>query len=395
MSFFDDEPTRAAPRAGRPAPRPRQPAAAGARRPAPRAGGRGPGGGGRGPSADDQTLLVRRLVAGGAGLLVLILLVIGVNGCLDSRTERALKDYTRNVASVMATSQTDVATPFFQLLNAGADNPDDLQASVRQYALAADEAVKQAQGFSVPDQMSRAQSSLLLVLNLRATALSEIADRIPTAQAKGRSNAAAVERALSQIAGQMRAFDASDVIYSQRVRPYITAALKDADVSGQDLPAGQFLPDIGWLDKDNVAGVLNAQRAQGGTGANPEPTPGLHGHGVLSVAVGDQLLNPSPAVNRIPASGTVTFNVKIANQGDNDEADVVVKITIKAGASKAVTATKTVTTTKSKTETTVAVPLTNPPPIGNSAVITAEVVKVPGEKNLTNNKLTFTALFQG
>ncbi|WP_354699756.1 hypothetical protein DSM112329_00011 [Paraconexibacter sp. AEG42_29] len=399
MSFFDDEPTRAAPRA-RPAPRPRKPADAGARRAPVRGGGSGGGSGPRSPgrsggsAADDQTLLVRRLVAGGGGLLVLILLVLGVNGCLNSRKDRALKDYTRNVATVLSTSQTDVALPFFQLLNVGADNPSDLTASVRQYALAANEAVKQANGFDVPDDMVRAQNSLMLVLHLRATAISKIADKIADAQAKGRDNAAAVESALKQIAGQMRAFDASDVIYTQRVRPYILDALKAAGVSGPDLPAAQFLPDIGWLDEDNIAGVLNAQRAEGGTGANPEPKPGLHGHGLISVAVGDTVLAPSPATNRPAVGASATFNVKIANQGDNDETDVIVRVSIKAGAAKAVVGTRTVASTKSKTETVVPVTVANPP-TGNPAILTAEVVKVPGEKTLDpdNNKQTYTVLF--
>ncbi|MCW3014395.1 MAG: hypothetical protein JWO02_1487 [Solirubrobacterales bacterium] len=387
MSFFDDEPTRAAPRASRPAARPRTPAGARPRRPA-------GGGSGGSRSADDQTLLIRRLVAGGIGVLVLVLLVVGINGCLNSRTDRALRDYTRNVASVMATSQSDVATPLFQLLNSGADNPGDLQASVSQYRVAAEEEVKQASGFSVPDQMTRAQSALMLVLHLRATAIAKIADRIPVAQATGRDNAQNAERAVREIAGQMRAFDASDVIYSQRTVPYIQEALKSANVSGAALPAGQFLPDVRWLNVDDVAGVLGSVRASGGTGANPQPAPGLHGHGVIGVSVGSTPLSPQPAINRVSASGTVTFNVKIANQGDNNEQDVKVRVTVKAGTAKPITATKTVTQTKAKSEATVAVPLTTTPPRGTSAVVTVEVLKVPGEKNLTNNKMTYTVLFQ-
>ena len=37
-------------------------------------------------------------IAVGAGVLVLVLLVFGVRGCLDSRKERAFKDYVRDVA---------------------------------------------------------------------------------------------------------------------------------------------------------------------------------------------------------------------------------------------------------------------------------------------------------
>lgn len=324
---------------------------------------------------------------------MLFLLVFLVNGCLDSRKERALKDYSRNVATVMASSQSDVATPLFQLLNAGADKPGDLQASVSQYRVAADEQVKQASGFNVPDQMSRAHSSLMLVLNLRAEAIAKIADRIPAAQAKGRDRAQSVERAVREIAGQMRAFDASDVVYSQRTVPYIQQALANANVSGVTLPAGQFLPDIRWLNVNEIAGVLGSVRANGGSGANPNPAPGLHGHGIIGTTVGTTALSPQPTNNRLAAGGPITFNVKIANQGDFDEADVKVRVTIKAGTAKAITATKTVTQTKSKTETIVPVQIASPPAAGNAAVITVEVLKVPGEKNVENNKATYTALF--
>src|SRR3954451_1499850 len=116
MSFFDDdEPTRAAPRAGGARPRPRRPAPA-----AP------------GAHVDDQTLLVRRLAAAGIGLLVLLLLVLGIKGCVDSRRESSLKDYTRGVSAVMTDSQQSVATPLFQLLNQGGDQPSDLQGTAQQ-----------------------------------------------------------------------------------------------------------------------------------------------------------------------------------------------------------------------------------------------------------------------
>lgn len=378
MSFFDDdEPTRAAPRAGAARPRPRRPAPA------------APGGG-----LDDQTLLTRRLAAAGIALLVLILLVFGVKGCLDSRRESSLKDYTRGVSAVMLDSQQTVATPLFNLLNQGADQPQDLQGIAQQLRLAAEEQVKQAKGLSVPGGLERAQGHLLLVLNLRAQAIAKIADRIPGALAQGRANAQTAEAAVDQIAGQMRAFDASDVVYSQRVRPEIEQELRDADVNVPALPNGQFLPDVKWLDPDEVAGVLGSQRAGGGVGANPNPPAGLHGHGITSAAVGSQTLQPKPAVNHIAAGSNVSFSVAFMNQGDFDEREVVVKVTVAAGTSKPITARKTVNTTTAHEAATATVALGQAPPTGKAATITVEVVKVPGEKNVSNNKQSFTAIFE-
>ena len=75
--------------------------------------------------------MVRRLVAAGVGLVVVIVLVLGVKGCLNSRQEQALKDYNRDVASLVQESDSNT-DEFFAALDdrrhvvdrrAGADQP--------------------------------------------------------------------------------------------------------------------------------------------------------------------------------------------------------------------------------------------------------------------------------
>ena len=89
----------------------------------------------------------------------------------------------------------------------------------------------------------------------------------------------------------------------------------------------------------------------------------------------------TPPPTASPASSDVTFNVKIANQGENNEQDVAVKVTVRGGG-KTITAQKTVDQTTPGAETTVAVPLGQAPPIGVGVKITVEVRKVPGEDNV-------------
>ena len=53
--------------------------------------GRRRGGGGGGQSAEERKrLMIRRAIALGVGLLILILVVVGVRGCLDARKNRSL-----------------------------------------------------------------------------------------------------------------------------------------------------------------------------------------------------------------------------------------------------------------------------------------------------------------
>lgn len=394
MSFFDDDPDEATrarrPAGGRPGSRPATPRrTSGAARP--RASAAGPGGG---RTVDDQQLLIRRAVAGGIGLLVLLLLIVGVNSCRSSRRESALKDYNRQAGVIAAANVAEVSQPFFQLMSQGANEARDLKVQVNSLRLKAEDQVKEAKGLDVPSQMGRAETYLTLALNLRAEALRRIADRIDDALVTGRDNAQTAEDAVRVIAGQMEAFLASDVVYSQRVQPWIDETLKDNGITNQRITPSRFLPSLAWLSPDEVAGRLGAQRAGGGTGANPSPPAGTHGHGLVSVSVGGTVLQPSPAVNRIPSSPNPAFTVKFQNQGENDEPDVGVTVRVRSpSGGKPITARKTINQTKAGAEATVTIPLGQAPPTGQSVTIEVAVEGVPGEKKTDNNKQSYTALF--
>jgi hypothetical protein len=389
MSFFDDdEPIRAS--RTRPA-RPRTPAPAGSRAVGGGGGGRPPRGSGGARRPDPATARQRQLVLGGGAIVLFILLILLVSSCQGSRKERALKDYNRSVTE-LATDSDKVGVDFFAALDA-ASAGTDVEVRVNQLRLTADELVKRANGLEPRDELARAQSSLELVLNLRAQGLRKIGEKLPTALVQGRDNAQSVETALTQIAGQMQQFLASDVVYSQRTAPYIREALSDADVKGQRVSISRFLPSLGWLDPDLVAGRLGSQRAGGGTGAGREPAPGLHGHSLESVAVGDTTLQPGGVVNTIPTRPAPSFTIKLANGGDFDEDEVVVTARISGGGTRAISRKKTIAQTKSKGDATVTIPLGASPASG-AATLTVTIGKVPGEEGTENNKQTYTILFR-
>src|SRR5689334_9528537 len=54
-----------------------------------------------------QQIMLRRALALGGGLILLILIVLGIKGCLDARADRALEDYARNITQIVEeTKQT-------------------------------------------------------------------------------------------------------------------------------------------------------------------------------------------------------------------------------------------------------------------------------------------------
>jgi hypothetical protein len=369
LSFFDegDEPTRVRTRAARP----RRPATS------------------RGPAPPDrQTARTRQAIALGGLIVLLILIVLGINGCLNSRKDNALKDYNRNVTAVVNDSDSAVGKAFFQLMANGARNSQDLQVQVNQLRVNADEDVKRAKGFSVPGDMTAAQRNLELVLNFRAEGLAKIADLIPSALGRGQTS----QNAIDNIAGEMQLFLSSDVIHASRVAPLIKDGLNKNGITGQQIAGSRFMPDIAWLSPATISERLG--RSTGSNGTSGAFQPGLHGHGLLSTSVGSQALSPKStgAVNRVPASANLAFTIKFQNQGDFDESDVKVSIRVEGGG-KTISQTKTIGQTKSKQPSTVSIPLTPTPQVAVGMTVTVAIAKVPGETNVTNNRSEYEVIF--
>ena len=383
MSFFDDddEPIRVT--RTRPA--------------APRAGAGRPAstrvGGGGGGTIDDQTLRQRRLIALVVGLVLLVVLVLVVRACQSSATKDGLRTYNREVSALVTDSKRSVAEPLFTALQAGGD-AQDLQVQVNQLRVTAEDQAKRAADLDAPGQVVRAQDDLELTMNLRTSALAGIGAELPSALVSNRDDAQTAEAALSRIAGAMQSLLASDVVYSQRVAPYIRDALSDNGVSGQRIAGSEvrFLTNFGWLDPSQIAGRFGTPRAGGGTGASTTPAPGTHGHGLNSVAVGDTTLQPGGTTNRLTASADLAFAVAFANQGENDETQVKVSVKVAPTTGSAFTVTRTVPTTTAGADATVTIPLGRTPPIG-AAEVTVTVEAVPGEEMTDNNTQTYTTIF--
>jgi hypothetical protein len=187
----------------------------------------------------------------------------------------------------------------------------------------------------------------------------------------------------------MQQFLASDVVYSQRVIPLVKKALDDNGLQGQTISTSQFLPSITWLDANEVAKRLGGSVSP--NRPNGPVAPGSHGHALTSTSVNGTDLSTGTA-NRITSAPNLTFTVNFQNQGENDEHDVVVKVSIE-GAGTPIVGQTTVPTTSAGSSATAEVPIRGTPPIGKPVTINVVVQPVPGEKQTDNNKASYPALF--
>ena len=185
----------------------------------------------------------------------------------------------------------------------------------------------------------------------------------------------------------MQAFLASDVVYSQRVIPYIKETLDSNDIGGQQIATSSFLPSLGWLEpRRPSASQLNARRRR------PQPRTGRPRRARTATAstrssIGGEALQPSPAVNRIPAGAGPDVRREVHQPGRErrDRRPRAGRASPASG--KPITADARRSTRRrparpprrrSRSDTS--------PPIGTPVTIKVQVVGVPGEKKLDNNK---------
>jgi hypothetical protein len=326
--------------------------------------------------------MVRRRVAGGIAVVLLIVIVLVVNGCLKSQRLQALKEYNRNVSLIASESDEQVSGPLFATLSGAAGKSAlNVEEQVDQLRIQAQDLAAHASGLSVPGSMAAAQRDLMLAMDLRVEGLTKVAALLPTALGgQGKS-------ASTPIAGDMEIFLASDVVYSQRVAPLIQQTLASNGIHGLSTAPTRFIPNLGWLEPATVLTRISGQAAS----QTGQPLTGHHGSALKGVSVGSQELEPEPALNHISGGSTPTFTVQVEDAGEFPETNVTVNVTVTSGG-KPYKASHAIEKTEPAKTASVDIPVTGVP-LGAASKIEVQVEPVPGETNHEGTKNTYLAIF--
>lgn len=327
--------------------------------------------------------MVRRAVAAGAGLLVLILLFLLFRGCLDARKEQAYKDYVRDVGALVQESDQE-SKLLFELLSGNEGSDVDVENQLNAFAGESAKLVDRARETERPDELATAHRFLVESLEFRRDGIRGIADALPDAIARQQERRQGTER----IAGQMQRFLASDIVYNDRVIPSIDGELKKEDLT-EKAPTSTFLPNVAWLQPETVADRVG--KLGGGGSGGGDAAPGLHGNGLAGVTLGGQALTPGAAPNA-QVTDDLELVVQVSNQGENTETDVKVNATIGRGAD-AIKLTKVLGSIAAGETKPVEMPVAERPPTGQNVPVTVSIEPVPGEKKTDNNRGNFAVIF--
>ncbi len=329
------------------------------------------------PQRRRQQYLLRRLIAAGIGVALLILMVVGVRGCLEARSDRALRNYTQGLGTAMQESEQRGKELFDALQEPSGRTEQGLEDEINRIRSASASLADRAENLDAPDQMSDAHSAATMSLRLRRDALEQIGANIGAATAD-EETAEAVET----IVNQMGSLYASDILWTQLAVPEIETVLEDEGVEAQDLPSGNFMPSPGaeeFLDQTEIVGLITAV-------SGDEATAGEHGLGLLGTSIGDTSLNAG-GTTEVPDDAR-EIGVQVQNQGEAVESGVVVSVTVNGEEME-----QTVPRLQPGATETVNLQLTTLPQPGTEVTIDVLVEPVPGERVSENNEASYTVIF--
>jgi hypothetical protein len=321
--------------------------------------------------------MARRLVALGVAVVLLILIVIGIKGCLDARKTRSFENFVADLRSLTAQTK-QLSTGFLQHLSNPPSSKLAFNTQIETDAGTASSLLSRAEGLSTPGELGAAHSDLILAYELRANALSGIADEL---RSGGKSSAK-----VGGITAHMKQLLASDVLYG-RAQSEIDHALVDQGID-ERAPASVFLPNPQhWLSPSTISSVLAGVGVAGTSGS----VSGVHGTGIVGATLDGASLTSGVAVTLTSAPPN-TLDISIANQGQSMEKNIQVTAKV-SGGGRTATKAKTIASIAAGGTATAAIELGSPP-TGSPLTIKVNVAPVLGERITTNNHATYTVTFQ-
>ena len=339
----------------------------------------------RSPTDRQRQVLVRRVIALLVGVGILILLLLGVRGCLNAREERGFENYLSDLDSIVATSN-QLSTDFFNRLLEPEKGLKELQleAQITTDRGTAEGLLQRVEGLDAPDDVADAQEELVQSFELRRDGLAGIAEDIPSALAtEGRTEA------ITRMTADMEAFLASDVLF-ERARTEINATAAEEGIDGT-VDESVFLPRPAaqWLDPVELTVILNSFASA--TGNVP---PGTHGVELVSGGVSIDKTTLSPDFDNTVGLGNAPpqLTVEVQNGGDVEEKDVLVTYSLSGGAATS-EGEATIASIDAGGATEASATIEPVPERDVALTLIVEVVPVLGEQIADNNRATYTVTF--
>jgi len=321
-------------------------------------------------------------------IVAVVLLVVGLRGCASNSKHARYANYITAVRKVAAGS-TGIGKQLNQTLAATGTKESELEATLKGYAAQQQQQVAQARGISPPGPLQVEHDHLIEVLQLRASALTRLADAFrQTATAKDATTSGRL------IADQARLLLASDVNWDVYFKEPTQSELKRQNVNDiGGVPDSTIFPNPDLASTQAMMTVWQRVHgaATGGTAS------GKHGSALVAVKAlpdGKTLTAGATASsNQVTASTDLAFQVSVQDSGDFQEFNVGVTLTIQKRP-KPIVLRKTIPVINAgETKTVTFTNIDINGLFGLPTTVKVDIQPVPGETKVNNNTAEYNVIF--
>lgn len=330
--------------------------------------------------------LLRLLLVLAAIVIVVVVIVFAARSAIHSGAASDYQRYMGLVADILDRSD-QLGADLEQLLTSpGETNRTQIQSQLEEFVTASQELVVEAQLLEAPKDLVKesVHQIFLLVMNFRYRGVADLEPSLMAAL-----EVQDTEVAAEQISHSLYYLVNSDFIYQEVFIPDATAILQEKDLAGVTVPSSEYLSDPDLASTSKVLNILEELRSTGDLQA-------IHGVAVGKVvAMPDNKEITAGGTFNLTSTDTLVFAVTVENQGNMEEKNVPVVVTLKVGDSGEVQKqTVEISSIKPKKEITVNVEGLNPTAYGEVAQITVKAGPVPQERYHDNNTITASVIFK-
>ncbi len=342
------------------------------------------------------------------GFIVLLLIIIfSARACARGGESKAYADYMAEVQTIV-TASDDVGNQLAALLlNPGDISRAEVQARLEEFMTRCADLEEQAKELGAPkDIVSRGVHQMfVLVMTFRTTGteslrtyllgaleVEDTAGTVDPAAATTSStlvpNTISTMGSVEQIIYSLRYLTTSDFLYKEVFEARAAQILAEKGIGGVTAPTSQFMANPEIASSAQVQSIVTAMKTTGNLQAT---------HGVALktvVALPDNKNIAQGGTYDLTASEGLTFAVTLENQGNMDETDIPVTITLVSPTTTPQQMTVRVSALKAKASTTINVEGLNATTYGEAADLTVGVGPVAEERYLANNTLAAKVIFK-
>lgn len=338
----------------------------------------------------------RLAAAAFVGIVLLFIVWFAISSFVAHRRQVAFEDYVTGVTQLMTQSDSQGEELSTLLQSSGRIDRANIVSRLDKLSVQADKLVARGRSIDMPDSARASRRYLLQTLEYRHNGLVAMRKAMTSALSTTSDKTAAVA-----VVAAMQRLVASDVVWADSFQTVLRDTLADEKVTGVTVPDSIMVKDPELASTRNMALALERLRAGvtapiGANGKVKSLNDGkTHGGQLTSVTMipSGQSLS-SGGTTEVTGSDQLAFEVTFQNQGDVQETNVPVRITLSGDHTDMITLSGRIESVNPGEVASVRIPLDEAPSFGEVLKTVVQVGPVPGEKKTDNNNGTYELMFR-